>query len=113
MPRNNPLLFETGDKIVHLLFAVVYAYDGQLLQDASLLVLRIYTLFENLNVNHRISDCSLHENRFFGYVLQTPVFRHSESYECFNINRLDKFSKSVRGKLRKFVVSLYSLDNLL
>ena len=31
---------------------------------------------------------------------------------CFNVNRLDKLSESVRGKLRKFAVSLYPLDKL-
>ena len=31
---------------------------------------------------------------------------------CFYINRLDKLSESVRGKLRKFAVSLYPLDKL-
>ena len=32
---------------------------------------------------------------------------------CFYINRLDKLSESVRGKLSKFAVSLYPLDKLL
>ncbi len=31
---------------------------------------------------------------------------------CFYINCLDKLSESVRGKLRKFAVSLYPLDKL-